>query len=193
MTYQFKELIKSIKNCRECKDYFGFEPRPVFGGDENARIIQISQAPSQNVHKTGKLFNDNSGKKLISEWYQIPSDDFYNGKNFYITAISHCYPGKNSNSGDRKPPKKCADKWLKKEIGLINNKLFVLIGYYATKYFFPNKKFTQLIFDNQKINNKPTIILPHPSPTNKKWFKNNPNFMLKKLPKIRKIIHKTLY
>lgn len=192
MEDDFSKLKKEIKKCKDCEGVFGIKPNPVFRGNKNAKIFQISQAPSRNVHITGKCFNDASGKKLINEWYQIPSEDFYNEDNFYISAIGHCYPGKNPKGGDKKPPKHCADKWLKKEIDTINSKVIILIGKCSTEYFFPKRNFSDLIFNNQKINNKLTIVLPHPSPLNRKWFKDNPKFEGKRLPEIRKIIHETL-
>jgi len=65
--------------------------------------------------------------------------------------------------------------------------------FYSTGYFFPKKDLNELAFNNQKINGKLTIILPHPSPLNQKWFKDHPNFEKKRLPEIRKIIHKVVY
>ena len=78
---KFDELKKQIYDCRECENVFGFEPQPVVFGNQNAKIVQISQAPSANVHITGKPFTDQSGKKLKYEWYQISDDDFYNENN----------------------------------------------------------------------------------------------------------------
>lgn len=192
MASNFVELVKEIKSCRECRSLFGFEPNPVVSGNQNAKILQISQAPSKNVHKTSKPFNDLSGKKL-REWYKIPDKIFYNPDLFYITAIAHCYSGENPNGGDKKPPKKCADKWLKQELKFVNSKIIVLIGRYSANYFFPNKDFSELIFNNQKIDDKLTIVLPHPSPSNQKWFKDHPDFETKRLPEIRKMIHDVLY
>ena len=194
MTYSFPELIEEIRLCRRCKNIFGFEPNPVFGGNKNAKILQISQAPSQNVHNTNKCFNDASGRKLRKEWYHISDDEFYNKDNFYISGIGHCYPGKNfEGSGDKKPPKECADKWLRQEIKLVNSKIIILIGRYAAEYFFPNEDFSKLVFNNQKVDSKITLILPHPSPLNRKWFKDHPDFETTRLLEIREIIHKTLY
>lgn len=192
MASNFAELVKKIKSCRECRSLFGFEPNPVVSGNQNAKILQISQAPSKNVHNTSKPFNDLSGKKL-REWYKVPDKIFYNPDLFYITAIAHCYPGKSPNGGDRKPPKKCADKWLEQEIKFVNSKIIVLIGRYSANYFFPNKDFSELIFNNQKIDDKLTIVLPHPSPINQKWFKDHPDFETKRLQEIRKIIQDILY
>jgi uracil-DNA glycosylase family 4 len=190
---KFALLMKKIGSCRDCKELFGHEPRPIFRGHKNAKIFQISQAPSQNVHNTGKSFNDLSGKKLRGEWYNISDEDFYNPKNFYISGIAHCYPGKNKNGGDNKPPVYCADKWLRKEMDSVSNKIYVIIGRYAAKYIFPDRDFTELISHNQKQNGKLCIVMPHPSPLNIKWFKDHPEFESKRIPEIRKIVHKALY
>jgi uracil-DNA glycosylase len=71
---------------------------------------------------------------------------------------------------------------------LVDNKLFVIIGSKAAKFLFPNEDFEDLVFKNNLINNKPTIVLPHPSPLNIKWFKDHPLFEEKRLPEIREII-----
>ena len=192
MTDDFSILKDSIIRCRDCKILFGFEPKPILIRNKNAKIMQISQAPSKNVHDTGKCFNDASGRKLREKWYQISDEDFYNGNNFYISSIGHCYPGKSTNGGDKKPPKYCADRWLKQEIKLVNSKIIILVGRHSAQYFFPKKDFSELIFNNQEINGKLAIILPHPSPLNRKWFKDYPEFETKRLPEIRKIVHNIL-
>ena len=187
-----EELKKQINDCRICESSFGFEPHPVVFGLENAKIVQISQAPSANIHETRKPFTDQSGKKLKYEWYQITDEDFYNESNFYITALAHCFPGKSKNGGDKLPPKICYETWIKKELTLINNELYVIIGAKATSVFFPKEKYEELIFKDNLLNGKKTIVLPHPSPLNIKWFKDNPEFYEKRLPEIRKMIKEIL-
>ena len=97
MEKEFNDLIENIKKCEICKDKFGFQPHPIFLGNINSKIVQISQAPSATVHETLKPFTDQSGKKLKYEWYMIDDDTFYNPNNFYIAALAHCYPGKDKN------------------------------------------------------------------------------------------------
>lgn len=185
------DLINQILQCKLCKDTFGIEPKPIVSGTDKSKIVQVSQAPSSNVHKSGKPFDDLSGKKLKYEWYNITDEIFYNTSNFYLTSIGHCYLGKTKNGGDRLPPSICAKKWLTKEIELVDNELYILIGSKAAKFFFPNDSFTDLVFSNNYIKHKLTIILPHPSPLNIKWFKENPMFN-DRIKEIRKIIHSTL-
>lgn len=44
----------------------------------------------------------------------IDDNTFYNPKNFYITSLSHCYPGKDKNGNDKIPPKIYYETWIKK-------------------------------------------------------------------------------
>lgn len=178
---EFHNLQKQILECRHCESVFGFQPRPILFGNPQAKIMQISQAPSRSVHNTGKPFNDASGRRLRSEWYKIKDETFYNPDNFYIVSVAHCYPGKNASGGDRRPPKCCADKWLTQELKLVQNEIYILIGGSAAEYFFPGKRLTDLVFQNLEINGKPTFVLPHPSPLNMKWFRDYPEFLKKRV------------
>jgi uracil-DNA glycosylase family 4 len=185
---QFLALKKEIKSCRICGGLFGFKPKPLVWGNFEAKIVQISQAPSLTAHKIQRPFSDKSGEKLKRDWYQIPDDVFYNPDNFYITAISHCYPGKAKN-GDRSPPIGCAQRWLAKELELVNPKLFIVLGSQAASFLFPKNDFTRLVFQNQTLKNVPCYVIPHPSPRNIKWFKDNPGFEAKRLLELRRVIH----
>jgi len=192
MKEELNNLLDKIEKCEICKDKFGFRPHPIFLGNSNSKIVQISQAPSATVHETLKPFTDQSGKKLKYEWYMINDDIFYNPDNFYIAALSHCYPGKDKNGNDRTPPKICYEKWIKKELEYIDNKLYVIIGAKAAKTFFPDDNFNELIFRDNYINGKLAVVLPHPSPLNIKWFKEHPEFMKSRIYEIRKTINEVL-
>ena len=121
----------------------------------------------------------------------INDNYFYDPNNFYIASLSHCYPGKDKNGNDKMPPKICYETWLKKELSLIKNQIYIIIGARAAKVFFPDEKFDDLIFKNNYMNGKLTIVLPHPSPLNVKWFKAHPQFD-NRLIEIRKIIYDVL-
>lgn len=185
-------LQNRISQCRICQDAFGFEPRPIVQGNYNSKIMQISQAPSKSVYETGKPFNDASGRKLRGEWYQISDEAFYDPDNFYIVSMAHCFPGKSPGGGDRRPPKVCSEQWLSKEMELVDNQIYIIIGGIAAEYFFPGEKITKLAFVDRQINGKPAYILPHPSPLNMNWFRDNPTFTSERVPRIRAEIHKVL-
>ncbi len=185
---KFEQLKEKIKECDYCKEKFGFEPHPIFWGKQNSKIVQISQAPSKNVHQNLKPFTDMSGKTLKYEWYQITDDDFYNTDNFFIGALAHCYPGKDKNGNDKQPPKCCWTKWIEEELQILDNEMYIVIGAKAAKVFFPNEIYEELIFKDNVWNGKKTIVLPHPSPLNKKWIKDHPQFLQKRIHEIRNII-----
>lgn len=184
----FEKLKNEIEKCNYCKEKFGFEPHPIFWGKQNSKIVQISQAPSNNVHMSMKPFTDMSGKTLKKEWYQITDEEFYNTDNFFIGALAHCYPGKDKNGNDKQPPKCCWTKWIEKELQILDNEIYIVIGAKAAKRFFPNDNFEDLVFKNNEWNNKLSIVLPHPSPLNKKWIKDHPKFMTERIIEVRNII-----
>lgn len=188
----FETLEKQIVNCRACKEKFGYLPHPIMWGKASACIMQISQAPSLQVHNTGIPFHDASGKKLREDWYGIDAATFYNKDNFYITSLAHCYPGKSKSGGDRLPPKCCANKWLYQEIEVVEAKLYIVIGSYASKLLFPNRPFEELIFHDQVLYGKKALVLPHPSPLNRRWFKQHPTFESQRILEIRKVIYEIL-
>ncbi len=49
-------------------------------------------------------------------------------------------------------------------------------------------RFEDLIFKNNIWNNKLSIVLPHPSPLNRRWIKSHPEFLNKRIYEIRKIV-----
>lgn len=185
-------LHQEILQCRLCEETFGFQPHPVVQGHHNAKIMQISQAPSKSVHETGKPFNDASGRRLRGEWYGITDEVFYDPNLFYIVSMAHCYPGKAPGGGDRRPPRVCSEQWLSKELELVNNEIYIIVGSYASEFFFPGEKITHLAFEDRQINGKPAYVLPHPSPLNMKWFMDYPEFTELRIPVIRREVHRVL-
>lgn len=186
--------MEELKKCRKCQEDFGYEPRPVVWGSPEAKIMHISQAPSRKVHEIGRPFSDPSGQRLRHEWYQISDDQFYDGKNFYITTVGHCFPGKSGrNNYDNKPPKCCYEMWTRQEIALKEGtQLYLIVGAEAASRIFPRRKLTDLVFEDLEINGVPAFVLPHPSPLNIKWFRDHPAFEQERLPIIRKKIHEIL-
>ena len=189
---EFEIIKKNILQCRACQEIFVFEPTPIFWGNETSKIVQISQAPSKRVNEIEKPFMDQSGKTLKEQWYQITEEEFYNPDNFYITAMAHCYPGKDKNGADRQPPQYCYEKWIQQEIKQIKNKLYIVIGAKAASTLFPHQNYETLIFQNHELNGKPAIVLPHPSPLNRRWIKAHPEFLGKRIKEVREQIYKII-
>lgn len=185
----FDQLKSDLLTCKECQHILGYEPCPIFQGKQNSLIMQISQAPSRKVMETGLPFNDISGEKLRNEWYQISREEFYNAKNFYITSIGRCFPGK-AKTGDKPPLLHCAHRFLERELNIVEPQLYILIGSHAAKFFYPDLSLEKLIFKDHTFKGKPLFVLPHPSPLNRKWLKDHPDFETVRMEYIRSYIHK---
>lgn len=188
---EFEKLKRDILTCQACQGIIPYAPRPIFQGQQDSFIMQISQAPSRKVMETGLPFNDVSGEKLRNEWYQITSEQFYNPQYFYITSIGRCFPGK-AKTGDNTPSFQCAQRFLKKELEVVQPQIYILIGSYAAKFFYPDLTLEELIFNDHNYLGKPLFVLPHPSPLNRKWLKDHPDFENKRIIEIRKQIHHIL-
>lgn len=161
-------------------------------GNQKAKIVSISQAPSLSVIKNQKPFSDKSGEKLRKLWYQVSDEIFYNPDNFYFTAVGMYFPGKDKKGADLKPSFKWTKEWLNRELSYLKPRLYLVLGRMAAEFFFPKKDFANLVFTTQKIKGTLTLVLPHPSPANIKWFKDHPEFEKQRLPEVRKYIHSVL-
>lgn len=180
------QLIDQLKECKICQNQFGFEPHPIHLGEADAKILIVSQAPGWRVHERRKPFSDLSGKKLRQQWLWISEEHFYNPHLFYFTNVGHCFPGKNKNNTDKKPPRICWDKWSKHEIELLDScELYIVIGSEAASRLFPKRKLEELVFSNLTIHGKTCFVLPHPSPLNFRWLKAHPKFEIQVLPRLR--------
>lgn len=190
------QLQEKIRSCRLCRQRFGYEPRPVTWGSPNAKILHISQAPGRKVHECGRPFSDLSGRTLRNEWYQIDEQTFYNENNFYFTTMGHCFPGKaegKSRSYDRRPPGCCWSEWTRQEIALMDEcSLYLVVGKEAASRLFPGRNLEELVFADLELHGKPCFVLPHPSPLNRRWRMDHPDFEQKRLPQIRQAIREAL-
>ncbi|ESP92458.1 MULTISPECIES: uracil-DNA glycosylase family protein [Pseudoalteromonas] len=177
-------LLNEIAQCRLCSAQFEHDPSPVVQGSARAKILIAGQAPSMSVHKTGKPFNDASGKKLRA-WLGVSELQFYDPSLFAIVPMAFCYPGK-GKSGDKAPPKICAATWRKKLLAEFNNIEFtIVIGQYAQAYHlegFTNVTDTVREWASFMPEQMP---IPHPSPRNLYWLKQNPWFEINAIPALK--------
>ena len=96
---------------------------------------------------------------------------------FYKTAVTKCFPGKDRRGGDRKPTKKeiqLCSPFLKEQIRLVNPSVLIPIGKVAINWFFPKvEKLEEVIGKKlQWTDGKQryiVICLPHPSNASGWW------------------------
>jgi uracil-DNA glycosylase len=185
-------LLQEVRACRICENDLPLGPNPVVRANSKARILVIGQAPGTRVHQSGIPWNDPSGDRL-RDWMQLDHEQFYDERQLAIIPMGFCYPGK-GKSGDLPPRPECAPQWharLLTELPAL--KLTVLIGQYAQHYYLGNRRrsLTDTVQDWQAC--LPNYFpLPHPSPRNIRWFRNNPWFEAEVLPEFRKHIRAAL-
>jgi len=156
----------------------------------DATILVAGQAPGKKVHATGLPFNDPSGDRLRA-WMGINRDLFYDPSKLAILPMGFCYPGTGS-AGDLPPRPECAAHWRERLLAQLPNiELTLAIGQYAIAYHIPESKKHKTLTETAKNWQSywPNILpLPHPSPRNNRWLKNNPWFEQNVVPALQKQI-----
>lgn len=169
-------LMHEIRECRLCEPDLPLGARPIVRGARASRILIVGQAPGIKVHACGIPWNDASGKRL-RQWMGLNEQTFYDESLVAIMPMGFCYPGK-GRSGDMPPRPECAPKWHERMKALLPNiQLTLLIGQHAQKLYLEDK-FTTL---TETVRNWNCFLpqyfpLPHPSPRNQFWLKQNPWF-----------------
>lgn len=182
-------LLAAIRACTLCAQHLPHGVRPVVQAGASARLLIVGQAPGRIVHETGIPWNDASGERL-RDWLGISREVFYDATKVAIVPTGFCYPGK-GRSGDLPPRPECAPAWHQRLLDAMPEvQLTLLIGRHAQQYY---------LRDNGKASLTETVAayreylpqyfpLPHPSPRNRLWWKNNPWFETDVLPALRRQI-----
>lgn len=192
LNHDVSAVLRDIRACRLCADKLPFEPRPVVQFQPSAKILIAGQAPGRKVHITGIPFNDASGDRLRN-WLGISPEVFYDEKRIAILPMGFCYPG-TGKYGDLPPRPECAPTWREALLSQIPDlQLTLVIGQYAQAYHLPesNRSLTENVLNWQET--WPYLLpLPHPSPRNNRWLKNNPWFEKSLLPELRRRVAEVL-
>lgn len=97
-------------------------------GNLNAKLMLVAQAPGENEDREGVMFIGPSGKVLD----ELLSKTGIDRKEVYMTNLVKCMLPKY-----RRPKKdeiESCSRFLDREIELVNPKVIVPLGHYATKY-----------------------------------------------------------
>ncbi|MBI1291292.1 uracil-DNA glycosylase family protein [bacterium] len=187
MSARLEEVLREARACRVCEAHLPLGPRPVLRASATARVLLVGQAPGTRVHATGIPWNDPSGDRL-REWLCIDKADFYDESKLAIIPMGLCYPG-NAERGDMPPRPECAPLWMPRLLPLLQGRrLTLLIGQYAIGYFLgrrAEKSLTETVRNWEEY--QPDYFpLPHPSPRNILWRRNNPWFEEEIVPELRR-------
>jgi uracil-DNA glycosylase len=182
------QLLREVRACTLCTEHLPLGPKPILQVHSPARILIVGQAPGRKAHEVGKPFADVSGDRLRT-WLGLSPETFYDPERVAILPMGFCFPG-TGKSGDLAPRPECAEAWRAKLLAKLKNlQLTLVLGEYAQLYHLPNAgdTVTSRVQDWRK--SWPVVVpLPHPSPRNIRWLRQNPWFETDLLPALRELI-----
>ncbi len=186
------QLLDDVRACRICKG-LPLGPNPIVQATAAARILIAGQAPGRITHANNRPFDDPSGNRL-RDWLGVTREVFYDPEKFAIIPMGFCYPGTQAG-GDLPPRPECAAAWRKTLLQQLPNiSLTLVIGQYAQDWHMPElRKLTlteRVLADANKSSR--VFALPHPSPRNGLWLKNNPRFAQDVLPALKQRVNDAL-
>lgn len=186
-------LLREIQACRVCEAHLPLGPRPVLRMSPSARILMVGQAPGIKVHESGIPWHDASGARL-REWLAVDESVFYDPRRFAIVPMGMCYPGRGA-SGDLPPRPECAPLWHHRIFALMPEiRLTLLIGRYAQARFLARRSGSNVTETVAAWESHAPrfVALPHPSPRNRNWLKQNPWFEQAVIPMLRERVKAAL-
>ena len=177
--------MRRVRRCTICKD-LPLGPNPIIQADERARILVVGQAPGRITHGRGLPFDDVSGIRL-REWLGVDRETFYDPTRFAMLPMGFCYPGK-GNGGDLPPRPECAENWRQPLLDRLPDiRLTLVIGQYAQAWHLGErcgKTLGATVADWRAF--WPALLpMPHPSPRNNRWLRQNPFFEADVVPVLR--------
>lgn len=188
MTRNLAALLNDVRDCRTCAEHLPHGPRPVVQVGAGAPIVIIGQAPGRRVHESGTPWADPSGDRL-REWLGVDHDTFYDPTKIALIPMGFCFPG-TGKSGDLPPRPECAPQWHDQLLAHIApDALQVIIGMYAQERYIieRGKTLTETVARWKEF--LPTqIVMPHPSPRNRRWLSTNPWFEADVIPTLQSLV-----
>lgn len=185
MNEDFAGLLDEVRACTLCEEHLPLGPRPVVQLSPAARILIAGQAPGRRVHASGVPFDDPSGDRL-RDWMGLSAERFYDPELVAILPMGFCFPG-TGKGGDLPPRPECATTWRRRLLDQLTHlRLTLVIGRYAQAWHLPDApaRVTDVVADWRS--EWPDVLpLPHPSPRNNRWLRNNPWFETTVVPALR--------
>jgi len=183
------KIYEAIINAPEQKEFTKKGWLPLYAVSIHSKILIVGQAPGIKTQEKNVAWQDLSGNRL-RQWLGVDETTFYDTKIFGQIPMDFYFPGK-AKTGDKPPRKDFAPTWHPKILSLLNEvELIILIGNYAQKYYLKDQakeNLTKTVKAFKDYGHK-FFPLPHPSPLNVRWFKQNPWFEIEVLPALKRRI-----
>ncbi len=185
MPDDLQKLTRKMRNCTLCQD-LPLGPKPIFQLDSAAKILIVGHAPGRRTHEKNRPFDDPSGVRLRA-WLGVEDLVFYGDKRIGIFPMGLCFPG-SGKQGDKPPRAECATAWRPPVMEALDQvALTLVLGRYAVAWHlskFKNAPLSDVVrrtYDAQGD----VLALPHPSPRNNRWLKQNAWFEADVIPHIQ--------
>jgi uracil-DNA glycosylase len=182
---QLREHVEALYACRKCPK---MQSTPVSGGPVLSRVMLVGQAPGVKEPVLRRPFAWTAGKAMF-KWFEeemgVTETEFR--QTVYMAAVCRCFPGKNSQGGDRVPSKEEVElcrEWLQGEIAILQPGLVIPVGKLAIGQFLPTVPIlTELVGQMMQVNRFgrefDLVPLPHPSGASP-WHRIEPGKSLTK-------------
>ncbi len=178
-------LLRKVRRCDICSE-LPFGPNPILQAGSDARILIAGQAPGRRAHERGLPFDDPSGDRL-RDWLGVDRQAFYDAQRFAMLPMGFCFPG-TGTGGDLPPRPECAETWRADLLQRLPNiALTLVIGQYAHSWHLGDqqgKRLSDTVRNWQAFWPK-LLPMPHPSPRNNRWLRQNPFFEAEVIPQLR--------
>ncbi len=190
MVRDFTGLFTAIAQCERC-DLFHTRQKAVLPeGNLRSPVMMIAQAPGEQENKNGRMFIGPSGK-LFDE---LLAASAVNRKDFYLTNLIKCMLPKS-----RRPSRAQWDActpWLETEIHLVRPKVFVPLGFQATRFLLihfglprpPRKEYKSLFGKYLRIEN--VLIYPLRHPTALLFNPDKKEIMVQNYHRLKEIVNR---
>jgi uracil-DNA glycosylase len=182
---QLQHHVDRLCLCRKCPK---MQSRPVSGGPVLSRVILVGQAPGVKEPLLRRPFAWTAGKamfKWFAEEVGVAEAEFR--QTVYMAAVCRCFPGKNSQGGDRVPSREevalCAE-WLRAEMAILKPGLVIAVGKLAIGQFLTavpvlTELVGQIVHLKKFGHDFDLVPLPHPSGASP-WHRIEPGKTLTK-------------
>ena len=184
--FAITELLTQVRGCTLCAGKLPLAPRPILQLDPRATLLIAGQAPGRKAHDSGIPFSDPSGDRLRA-WLGLDKTVFYDPTRVAILPMGMCFPGTGAG-GDLPPRPECAPAWRALLLAALPElQLTLVIGSYALAWHFKTSSATSVtaLVADWRSHWPNALPMPHPSPRNQRWLRNNPQFEREVLPALR--------
>src|SRR5579884_1501301 len=157
METSLPRLCALIQNCPDC-DLAQTRTHAVPGeGPETARIMFIGEGPGYYEDKSGRPFVGNAGKFLD----ELLARARLKRADVYITNVVKCRPPQNRDP--MKDEIDACDKWLRRQIELLNPNVIVTLGRISMGKFLPGESISRIHGQPRRVGERTIVPMFHPA------------------------------